>query len=225
MTDSPSFGDLLHTYVREKPQRALPVMLRKKENLYMCGEYGDCIYLIADGHVKTVALAQSGKGALLGIYSAGDIVGESCLLATERQETAIAMADVRAVRIYRRHFLEALAAHGLFESYLRYLTGRLYEQQQYMTFLVTCDSEQRLAASLLRLAGKSSTHHSGWVLIEQKLTHEELAAMVGTTRSRIGYFLKRLRENSLVGATSDSRLAIHRERLSSYLELSTLRAC
>lgn len=224
MTDSPSFGDLLRSYLQEKPHRALLVRLKKKENLYMCGDHGDYIYLVSRGHLKITALAQSGKGALLGIYSAGDIVGESCLLATGRQETATAMVDVLAYKIHRRHFLEALAAHGLFEAYLRYLTGRLCEQQQYMTFLVTCASEQRLAASLLRLTGKSSAHQSGWVRIEQKLTHEELAAMVGTTRSRIGYFLKRLRENSLVEATSDSRLAIHRERLSNYLELSAPQA-
>ncbi len=224
MNDSPCFGDLLQPYLRQKSNRALLVRLKKKQNLYMVGDRDDYTYLISSGHVKTVALTQSGKGALLGVYSKGDIVGESCLLTTDRQETATAMSDVLAYKIQRRGFLEALTQYDMFEAYLRYLAGRLSEQQQYMTFLVTCDSEQRLAASLLRLASKNGAQQSGWVLIDQKLTHEELAAMVGTTRSRIGFFLKRLRENSLVGATSDSRLAIHRERLSSYLELSTLEA-
>lgn len=219
LRDNYSFGDLLASYLRARPTQARLVHVKRKQNLYMCGDSDENIYFISIGYVKTVALTRDGKGCLLGIYSSTDIVGESCLRFPVRHESAIAMTDVHAYRVPCRNFLEALDSQDMFESYLRYLTHRLHEQQQYMTLLVTCNSERRLAALLLRLAQRKRACASGWVCIDQKLTHEELAAMVGTTRSRIGFFLKKLREASLVELTSESLLTVHFDRLSSYLEL------
>lgn len=207
------FGSLLDSYLRHEPRRSIPVTLRRRENLYLCGDSDEYVYLIVTGHLKSVAYTMQGKGCLLDLYSRLDIVGESCLLSSTRHETTTAMSDVSARKIPRKWFLDVLSDHGLFENYVQYLAERLFEQQEHITRLVTCDSEQRLAATLLKLARRNAPSVSEWVSIDQRITQEELAEMVGTTRSRIGYFLKRLRERTLVHETQDSCLAVHQVRL------------
>ncbi|WP_051829798.1 MULTISPECIES: Crp/Fnr family transcriptional regulator [Streptomyces] len=216
------FGSMLDERLHASGRHSTRVELRRKENLYVCGDSDESVYLITSGHIKAVTVTPGGKGCLLAFYSRYDLLGESCLLSPVRQETATAMTPVVARKIPRSWFLEALSTHGLFEEYLQYLTTRLFEQQEHITHLVTCDSEQRLAATLLRMARRQVATESDWVMFDQKITHEELAAMVGTTRSRIGFFLKRFRELSAVETTPKNRLMVHPERLEHYMDECSL---
>lgn len=219
MSPDPLFGDRLEACFQDRRSRSTTtVRLRRNEMLYRSGEQDNNVYLIVEGRLKAVTLTRGGRGCLLDIYSGKDIVGESCLLGTDRNETATAMVPTTLRRISCRSFLEALTDGGLLEDYLRYLTERLYQQQEVITHLVTADSEQRLAATLLRLAKKLGTQHPGGVRIDQKITQEELSAMVGTTRSRVGYFLKRFKDDELIDNTPDSRLIIDEMKLGRYLE-------
>jgi hypothetical protein len=83
--------------------------------------------------------------------------------------------------------------------------------------LVTAESEYRLAAVVLQLGRKLGTRHGELLLIGERITQEELAGMVGTTRSRIGFFLKRFRAAGLVRRPKHGFLIVHEGRLMDYL--------
>src|SRR5258708_987276 len=184
----------------------------RNQALYSCGERDTNLYLIESGRVKTLSLSSSGKECVLGIYGWGDVVGESCLVEEERSSTAVAMAPAVLTRVPRQRFFEIVGDSGILEDWLRYLALRLSEQQQVITSMVTSDSEQRLAAALLRLGHRLGTRHADRLLLEQRITQEELAGMVGTTRSRVGHFLKKFRPDGLIDAPPESHLVIHHRR-------------
>ena len=86
------------------------------------------------------------------------------------------------------------------------------------TTLVTMDSEQRLATILLRLARKLGKRQGEYLCIVERISQEELAWMVGTTRSRVGYFLKRFHDAGFVRRTRESYLLVHEELLTGYVQ-------
>jgi len=155
---------------------------------------------------------------LLDICGPGDIVGESFFIGSERTETVIAMTPTVVRALSRSQFLEGIFNNGLVEESLKYLASKLAEQQQIITQFVTADSEQRLAATLLRLARKLGKRRNGKLWIDEKITHEELAEIVGTTRSRVGYFLKRFRTARLIEPTSHSFLLVNEKLLDEYIQ-------
>lgn len=216
---SPGFSDRLRHCFRSGLALGSTVRIRKNRELYTCGESDHNIYLIENGRVKAVTLARSGKECVTGIYTSQDIVGESCLLDSDRTETVIAMTPVVLTKISRKEFVRLLAKEELIEDCLRYLTCRLVEQQQVITHLVTINSEKRLAATLMRLAAKIGRRSGGELRIDQRITQEELAEMVGTTRSRIGYFLNQFRQQGIIiNNSADSFLTIDEARLIRYLD-------
>ncbi|GAB3555666.1 CRP-like cAMP-binding protein [Actinopolyspora lacussalsi] len=195
-------------------------VLERGENIYTCGKSDPVVYLVSRGQVKSSMLSQSGKRCLLAIHTAGDLFGESCLLNAERSEEATAMTEVVLKRIPSDRFLAALASNGALEEFVTYLVGRMAEQQQVITNLVTVDSEKRLAATLLRLARKLGRRDTDRLLIEQYITQEELSGMVGTTRSRVGYFLKRFRADGFIRTLPGAFIEVNEARLNKYLQLS-----
>ncbi len=212
------FGEFLKSCFSLPATRTTVRRLEAREVLFWWGDTSDDrLYLIVDGCVKTLVNSRRGKECLLGIYTRHDIVGESCLLGEERTETAMAMVPTSLVQIRRTQFLEHLSDHELRAEWLRYLTARLQEQQEVIAAMVTADSEQRLAATLLRLARKLGRPQAGRLHIDQRITQEELADMVGTTRSRVGLFLKRFRREGLIDLSPGSRLIVQEERLQAYV--------
>jgi len=200
------------------PSRSVSRKLIANETLYTCGTDSRYIYFVESGYVKTCLLSQNAKQCLLDISGPGDMVGESCLLCAERLETVIAMTQCVVRAIPRTEFLETIFKHKLVEASLQYLTAKLLEQQQIVSHFVTSDSEGRLAATLLRLARKLGKPHRGQLLIDEKITQEELAEIVGTTRSRVGYFLKRFRATGLIEQPSQTALLINEIRLGEYVQ-------
>jgi CRP-like cAMP-binding protein len=200
------------------PGRSVPIRLEANEALYTCAARDNNIYLIESGCLKILMLCRDGKECLLDICTQGDIVGESCLLRAERTEAVIAMTPSVLRVIPRSQFLEGIFNHGLVEESLKYLAAKLSEQQQIITQFVTADSERRLAATLLRLARKLGKRRGGQLWIDEKITQEELAEIVGTTRSRVGYFLKRFRTARLIEARSQSFLLVNEELLDEYIQ-------
>jgi CRP/FNR family cyclic AMP-dependent transcriptional regulator len=200
------------------PSRLLSKRLVANEALYTCGSKNHNIYFIESGYAKVLMLSQNARQCLLDICSQGDMVGESCLQGAERAETVIAMTPCVLRVLPRAEFLDLIFQHKLVEDSLQYLAAKLLEQQQIVSHFVTADSEGRLAATLLRLARKLGRRHEGGLTIDEKITQEELAEIVGTTRSRIGYFLKRFRTAGLIEVPSQAALRINEARLDEYLQ-------
>ena len=114
-------------------------------------------------------------------------------------------------------FLALLSREGLLPGFIHYLAARLADQHATIANLLTVDSEQRLAKTLLELARKLGKQDPRSIRIEQRITHEELAAMVGTTRPRISTFMRRFRELGLIEFSAERFLIVKEVKLSAYL--------
>ncbi|MEX5635162.1 Crp/Fnr family transcriptional regulator [Parafrankia sp. FMc2] len=202
--------------------------VERNEVIYTEGESGEDLFFVEAGRVKVARSSICGKGCLLDLYVPGEIFGESCLSSPLRTETATAMMSSSLYRIPRRRFLVTMGEGRIpLEDWLRYLTARLTDQKRLITLMVTKESEQRLAAILWRLArrlGKPDPLNPLSIRIPQMITHQELAEMVGTTRSRIGYFLKHFRDLGLIH-TEAPHLVIDSGSLLVYAEEFHLEEC
>lgn len=194
------------------------VTIPRGSHIYNCTESDQSLYLVKSGQVKTVIVTSTGKRCLLDLYIAGEIFGELCMSQISRVETAVAMADTELTKIPYGKFFEMLAAAHLLEEFAEHLASRLSERQRVIVDLVTLESELRLAARLLQLSHRFGQSHHRGLKIAARLTQEELAEMVGTTRSRVGYFLKRFREAGLLESSSGWITIRDEANLAGYIE-------
>ena len=187
-----------------------------QQSIYATGDDDDSMYLIESGQVKLSMSSAAGKDCLLAIYTAGDVFGESCFTATKRYEAASAMAPTVVHRITRRDFLGEVKAAAATDLLLRHLADRMAERQTAVFDLVTMDAERRLAKVLLGVAEKLGTTDGPYVRLEQRISHEELSQIVGTTRPRITAFMQRFRMLGMI-ETAGRSIGVHRERMAAFL--------
>jgi len=192
--------------------------LSKHQSVYLLGDKAESVYFIESGQIKLLTLSPDGKECLLDIHTSGDTFGELCLAGcSPRQETAMAMEDTILKRIPCSSFFLHLSRNSLVEGFVRYLATRVSDQQRLIANLITVDSEHRLGETLLLLARKLGQRHPRSPRIEQKITHEELSEMVGTTRPRITRFMCGFRALGLIEITPEHFLIIKEEKLAAYL--------
>jgi CRP/FNR family transcriptional regulator, cyclic AMP receptor protein len=222
MIPHPPRTDPFKEQLRESLQRETlnfrAVKIARHANVYTCGDHDETVYFIESGQIKLLMLSPEGKKCLLAIHSAGDIFGELCLCGLgERLETATVMKAAVLKRIPSALFLTRLSRESLLEGFVRYLAGRIAEQQQAIADLVTVDSEERLGKTLLRLARTLGQKDHRSTRIELKMSHEELSEMADTTRPRISLFMQRFRKLGLIESNLDRFLVIQEEKLTDYL--------
>ncbi len=211
------FKDQMRESLTRRVRNSRSLKISKHENVYSVGGQGDLVYFIVSGQVKLLMLSPEGSECLLAIHSSGDVFGELSVAGLAgRLETAIAMEDSVLTQVPSDAFLEHLARDSLLEGFVKYLAVRVAEQQQVIANLVTADSEQRLGKTLLQLGRKLS--HAGSMRLEVRISHEELASMIGTTRPRISLFMQRFRNLGLIEMSAEHHLIIKSEKLTSYLD-------
>jgi CRP/FNR family transcriptional regulator, cyclic AMP receptor protein len=120
-------------------------------------------------------------------------------------------------QIAGKQFFSCLKRDSLFEGFVRYLAVRVADQQQVIANLVTVDSEQRLGQTLLQLARSMGKKDPNSIRIELRISHEELSAMVGTTRPRISLFMQRFHNLGLIETNKDHFFIIKEKKLTDYL--------
>jgi len=204
--------------LRHETLNSRAVTIRRHETVYNCGDRDETVYFIESGQIKLLLLSPEGKECLLAIHSGGDVFGELCLAGIARHESATAMKETKLKRIPCAQFFARLSRDSLFEGFVRYLAVRVADQQQVIANLVTADSEQRLGQTLLQLARTVGKKDPRSIRIELKISHEELSAMVGTTRPRISFFMQRFRHLGLIETNEDRFLVIKEHKLTEYLE-------
>jgi CRP-like cAMP-binding protein len=212
------FIQQLRDALRRETRGSRAIKIAKHENVYTCGEQGDTVYFIESGQVKLVMVSSEGRECIFAVHGAGEVFGELSLSGLgERIETATAMEETDLKVIPSSKFFALLGSHSLLEGFVRYLAVRVAEQQQVIAHLVTVDSEQRLGKTLLQLARTLGKRGPDSLRIEHKITHEELASMVGTTRSRVSVFMQRFRNLGLVETSAEHFLIIKEKKLTAYL--------
>lgn len=192
-------------------------LVARNETVYSAGDRDSCLSLIRSGRIKTSVVMRTGKSCLLDVYRAGELVGEGVLISDRRTETAVALTDSVLQVITREQLRIALTRRQVQEAYVMWLTERLQQRQETIAALVTFNCQQRLAYMLYQLSRKLGIRRGDMTMLEHRLTQEEFADMVGTTRSRIGVFLKNFRNKGLVSTKPGGPLAVNEPALRSYL--------
>jgi len=170
------------------------VAFPKKRTIFSQGDAADAVFYIQEGKVRLTVVSKIGKEATLGILSAGDFFGEGSLAGqTLRMGSAAAMTDCEVMRIDKKAMILALhQEHTFSDLFTAYLLARNIRYEADLVDQLFNSSEKRLARILLLLAhfGKDGKPES----VIPKISQETLAEMIGTTRSRVSFFMNRFRK-------------------------------
>jgi len=168
--------------------------VKMKEAIFMQGDNADAVFYIQEGTVKLTVVSKAGKEATLGILDAKSFFGEGALAGQIlRLGSAHAMTDCKLMRVDKKSMNEALhKEHTFSDLFVAYLLARNIRYQEDLVDQLFNSSEKRLARILLLLAhfGKEGIPEQ----VVPKISQDTLAQMVGTTRSRVSFFMNRFRK-------------------------------
>jgi CRP/FNR family cyclic AMP-dependent transcriptional regulator len=188
------------------------VQLAAKQTFFSQGDPADSIFYLQKGRAKVTIVSQAGKEATISLLSDGDFVGEEALAALSglRLATAIAMTACTALKITREEMIRVMhEEHDFSDLFLRFLLARSMRIQADLVDQLFNSSEKRLARILLLMAefGKPGEPEP----LIPKISQETLAEMIGTTRSRVSFFMNRFRKLGFV--EYDGRIRVHKSLL------------
>ncbi len=171
---------------------------RKNSTIFIQGDAADAVFYIQGGEVKLAVVSPRGKEAVIAILSQGFFFGEGCLAGqTVRMASALALTDCSIVRVAKLAMVSVLHAEPDFsEMFINHLLTRNIRIEEDLVDHLFNSSEKRLARILLLLAdfGKESRPHE----VIPNISQETLAEMIGTTRSRVSFFLNKFRKLGLI---------------------------
>ncbi|MGA8645377.1 MAG: Crp/Fnr family transcriptional regulator [Candidatus Sulfotelmatobacter sp.] len=170
------------------------VLYPKKQPIYTQGDNADAVFYIQAGKVKLTVVSKTGKEATIGILGERDFFGEGSLAAQAlRMGAATALTDCSVLRIEKKAMMEALhRQHEVSDMFVAYLLARNIRYEEDLVDQLFNSSEKRLARILLLLAhfGKEGKPET----VVPKISQEALAEMIGSTRSRVSFFMNRFRK-------------------------------
>ena len=188
---------------------------RTNQPIFAQGEVADAVYYIQKGRVKVVVLSEQGKEAVVGILEAGQFFGEGCLNGQAlRIATTTALEECLITVITKPAMIAVLHDEPKFsELFVAYLLIRNSRVEEDLIDQLFNSSEKRLARLLLLLAnfGKEGKPTP----INPHITQETLAEMVGTTRSRVSFFMNKFRKLGFI--SYNGKIEIHRSLLNAVL--------
>ncbi len=171
---------------------------RNKESIFSQGDVADAMFYVEAGNVKLTVLSKRGKKAVIAIFRQGDFFGEGCLGASSlRMCTATAVQASTIARVEKAIIVRIIHEDaGSARLIIAHLLSRVVRIEEDFVDQLFNSSEKRLARTLLLLAGfgRQSKPYS----VNLKVSQGTLAEMVGTTRSRVSFFMNRFREMGLI---------------------------
>jgi CRP/FNR family cyclic AMP-dependent transcriptional regulator len=192
------------------------VLFPKKQTIFAQGDPADAVFYLQTGEVRLHVVSKTGKEATIGILSDASFFGEGSLAGQPlRMSTATAMTDCAVLRIEQRAMVDTLRReHALSDLFVAHLLTRNIRYEEDLVDQLFNSSEKRLARVLLMLAhfGKEGIPES----VIPKISQETLAEMVGTTRSRVNFFMNRFRKLGLIdyAGGAEGGLQVHSSLLS-----------
>jgi len=167
---------------------------RKNDVVFSQGDRGDAIFYIQKGKVKLTVVSNAGKEAVIAILGPGDFLGEGCLAGRPVcLATATAMTESSIVRLEKPATIRVLHEEPAFsEMFVSYLLSRNMRIEEDLVDQLFNSSEKRLARVLLLLANFGKEGKPEPVIT--KISQETLAEMIGTTRSRVSFFMNKFRK-------------------------------
>jgi len=181
----------------------------KKQTIFAQGDSSDAVFYIKEGKVRLTVVSKIGKEATIGILNGGDFFGEGCLTGQPRRLcSATAMTDCSVMTIDKKSMVEVLhREHAFSDLFVAYLLARNIRYEEDLVDQLFNSSEKRLARILLLLAhfGKEGKPET----LIPKISQETLAEMIGTTRSRVSFFMNRFRKLGFIDYQAGDALQVH----------------
>ena len=188
------------------------VQVKPKEPFFSQGDPADCVYYIQNGRAKLTVISSAGKEATIALITVGDFVGEESLAGTPglRMATATAITQCSALKIDRAEMIRAIHdEHAFSDLFLKFLLERSMKTQADLIDQLFNSSEKRLARILLLMADFGQPGESESLI--PKISQETLAEMIGTTRSRVSFFMNRFRKMGFIDYNGD--IKVHKSLL------------
>jgi len=188
------------------------VHIKAKRVFFSQGSAADCVFYLQTGRAKLTVVSNKGKEATITLLAAGDFVGEESLAGAGglRLATATAITNCSALKIDRLQMASVLLQeHTFSEVFLKFLLARSMRTQADLVDQLFNSSEKRLARILLLMAefGKPGEPET----LIPPITQETLAEMIGTTRSRVSFFMNRFRKLGFI--EYNGRIRVHKSLL------------
>jgi len=181
----------------------------KKKTIFVQGDSADAVFYIQKGKVKLTVVSKTGKEATIGILNEDDFFGEGCLKGQPlRMCSATAMTDCSVMRIDKKSMIDVLhREHAFSDTFVAYLLTRNIRYEEDLVDQLFNSSEKRLARILLLLAhfGKEGVPET----VIPKISQETLAEMIGTTRSRVSFFMNKFRKLGFIDYDGGSGFQVH----------------
>jgi len=167
---------------------------KHKETIFSQGDSAKEVFYIQKGGVKLIVVNETGREAVVAILEAGDFFGEGCLTTQSISvATAICLAPTTLLVIKKKEMIQVLSAEHVFsDHFIAYMLGRNMRVEQDLIDQLFNNCEKRLARTLLILAQYGKKDQPNKVITH--LSQETLAEMIGTTRSRVNFFMNKFRD-------------------------------
>jgi CRP-like cAMP-binding protein len=192
------------------------VQFQPEECFFTQGDPADSVFILQRGRAKLAVVSEKGKQATINLLFPGDMFGEAALANKPglRQAMAVAVYACTALKINRDEMIHVMHDHRAFaEWFISYLVARgMRTQADLADHMFNC-SEKRLARALLMMAELSKPDELQTMI--PPITQETLAEMIGTTRSRVSFFMNRFRELGVIDYKD--RIQVHKTRLKAIL--------
>jgi len=170
----------------------------RKQTIFAQGDGADAVFYIQAGKVKLTVVSKTGREATIGMLGEGNFFGEGALAGQPlRMGSAAAMTDCELMRVDKKAMMQALhREHAFSDLFVAYLLARNIRYEEDLVDQLFNSSEKRLARVLLLLShfGKEGVPET----VVPKISQETLAEMVGTTRSRVSFFMNRFRKMGFI---------------------------
>ena len=193
---------------------------RAGEPVFSQGDSADAVFYIEAGRVKLTVVSESGKEAVVALLGEGEFCGEACLAGQHKRiATATALEDCDIMRLQKTAILQVLHDEPAFsELFITHILMRTIRVEADLIDQLFNSSEKRLARTLLLLANFGKEGRAEPVLT--RITQETLAEMIGTTRSRVSFFMNKFRELGFIDY--NGTLKVHSSLLNVLLHDQTL---
>jgi CRP-like cAMP-binding protein len=188
------------------------VSLKAKDPLFSQGDPADCVFYLQTGRAKLTVVSESGKEATITLLVPGDFIGEESIASVPglRLASATAITACTALRIGRDEMIRVMhEQQGFADVFLKFLLARGMRTQADLVDQLFNSSEKRLARILLLMAEFGQPGESESLIPD--IIHETLAAMIGTTRSRVSFFMNRFRDHGFI--EYNGRIRVHKSLL------------
>jgi CRP/FNR family cyclic AMP-dependent transcriptional regulator len=188
------------------------VQLESKQTFFSQGDPADSVFYLQAGRAKVTVVSHAGKEATITLLSAGDFVGEGALAAIPslRLASASAVTACTALKIKREEMIRVMhEEHNFSDLFLKFLLDRSMRIQADLVDQLFNSSEKRLARILLLMAEFGQPGEPEMLL--PKISQETLAEMIGTTRSRVSFFMNRFRNLGFIDYAD--RIRVHKSLL------------